>query len=57
MISRKHSNTLKKIKQSIENESISYSEIFWLQNHQDIVKEYADIELAQWANIPEEEFV
>lgn len=57
MISKKHLSMLKKIKQAIEDENISYGEIFWLQEHQDIVKEYGDIVLAEWANIPEDEFV
>ena len=42
------------IKGSIKNENVSYSEIAWLQEHQDEVLEDGDIELAQWAGISEE---
>lgn len=42
------------IKDSIKNENVSYSEIAWLQEHQDEVLEDGDIELAQWAGISEE---
>ena len=49
-------NTLKSIKKSIKNNNISYGEIAWLQNHQKEVKKSGDIELAQWADIPESEW-
>lgn len=48
--------TLDSIKESIENECISYGEIFYLQSHQQDVLEYGDINMAQWADISEEEW-
>ena len=48
--------TLDSIKESIENERISYGEIFYLQSHQQDVLEYGDINMAQWADISEEEW-
>lgn len=42
------------IKESIENENVSYSEISWLQEHQEEVLEDGDADLAQWAGISEE---
>lgn len=48
--------TLESIKKSIENENISYDEIFWLQSHRKEVLESNDIILAEWAGISEEEW-
>lgn len=48
--------TLDSIKESIENECISYGEIHYLQTHQQEVLEYGDIVMAQWADISEEEW-
>ena len=48
--------TLDSIKESIENECISYGEIHYLQAHQQDVLEYGDINTAQWADISEEEW-
>ena len=48
--------TLDSIKESIENECISWGEIFYLQSHQQDVLEYGDINMAQWADISEEEW-
>ena len=48
--------TLDSIKKSIENECISWGEIAYLQSHQQEVLEYGDIDMAQWADISEEEW-
>ena len=43
-----------RLKNVIYNEeNISYSEIFFLQDHQDEVLQYGDVRLAEWAGIPE----
>lgn len=47
---------LEHIRNEINKENVSYSEILYLQNHQDEVKELGDIVLAQWAGIKEEEW-
>lgn len=44
------------IRESIENENISWGEIVWLQSHQEEVKVFGDELLAQWAGISEEEW-
>lgn len=44
------------IKESIKNECVSYGEIAYLQAHQKDVLKTGDIELAEWAGIPEEEY-
>ena len=46
-------DTLKSIRESIDNENISYNEIFYLQSHQKEVLETGDIILAQWAGLEE----
>lgn len=48
--------TLMSIKESIQNQNISYSEIAYLQDHKAEIKAIGDIELAQWAGISEEEW-
>ena len=48
--------TLDSIKKSIENECISWGEIAYLQSHQQEVLETDDIQLAQWADISEQEW-
>jgi hypothetical protein len=48
--------TLDSIKESIENECISWGEIAYLQSHQQEVLETDDIQLALWADISEEEW-
>lgn len=48
--------TLMSIKESIQNQNISYSEIAYLQDHKAEIKAIDDIELAQWAGISEEEY-
>lgn len=48
--------TLDSIKKSIESECISWGEIAYLQSHQQEVLETNDIQLAQWADISEEEW-
>ena len=45
--------TLKSIKEAIDNEDVSYGEIHYLQSHQQDVMDYGDIVLAQWAGISE----
>ena len=47
---------LERIKGEIEKEGISYGEIAYLQDHQAEIRALDDIELAQWAGIPEEEW-
>lgn len=47
---------LNSIREEIENESISYGEIAYLQNHKQEVLETGDILLCQWADISEEEY-
>lgn len=47
---------LNQIKNNIKNECVSYGEIAYLQAHQKDVLETGDIELAEWAGIPEEEY-
>lgn len=47
---------LKEIKKSIMNEDISMSEIAYLQSHKQAVLDFGDIELAQWADISEDEW-
>lgn len=46
---------IKRIRKLIENENVSYDDIFFLQQHQTEVKEWFgdDILLLEWANIPE----
>lgn len=53
---KEHENILASIKQSIEDENVSYGEIAYLCSHQDEVKQFGDIELAQWAGITEDEW-
>ena len=48
--------TLDSIKESIENECISWGEIAYLQSHQQDVLDYGDIVMAQWADVSEEEW-
>lgn len=48
---------LNRIRKSIENEDISYGEIVFLSEHQKEVLKTGDIVLAEWAGIPEEEFI
>ena len=48
--------TLMSIKQSIQNENVSYSEIAYLQSHKAEIKAIDDIELAQWAGMSEQEW-
>ena len=48
--------TLKSIQKAIEDEHVSYGEIYYLQTHKQDVLEYGDIVLAQWADISEEEW-
>ena len=48
--------TLMSIKESIQNQNIDYSEIFYLQEHKAEIKAIGDIELAQWAGMSEEEW-
>ena len=45
--------TLKSIREAIDNEGVSYGEIHYLQTHQQNVMDYGDIVLAQWAGISE----
>lgn len=40
----------------IHKEKVFWSEIAWLTENQDVVLEYGDIELAQWAGISEEDW-
>lgn len=47
---------LKRIRKEIEREQISYSELFFLQEHKVEVMELGDIRLAEWAGITEEEW-
>lgn len=47
---------LEKIKKSIFDENISYSEILWLQEHKKKVLEDGDIALCKRAGISEEEY-
>lgn len=45
------------IRKEIENESVSYGEIAFLQNHQEFIKEWFadDLLLLQWAGVPEQD--
>lgn len=45
--------TLKSIREAIDDEGVSYGEIYYLQTHQQDVMDYGDIMLAQWAGISE----
>ena len=45
--------TLKSIREAIDDEGVSYGEIHYLQTHQQDVMDYGDIMLAQWAGISE----
>lgn len=47
---------IQEIRSSIENEDISWEELLFLQQHQDIIKTLGDPVLAEWAGIPEKEF-
>jgi len=47
---------LKRISKEIEKEEISYSEIFFLQEHKAEVLQMGDVRLAEWAGITEEEW-
>ena len=48
---------LKRLSRVIEKEqNISYSEIFFLQEHKKEIMEMGDIVLAQWADISEQEW-
>ena len=47
---------LNSIRKSIANENVSWGELAWLEDNKDKVLASGDIELAQWAGIPEEEF-
>jgi hypothetical protein len=48
---------LASIREAIDEECISYGEIFYLQEHQDYIKKHSDdVVLWEWANIPEEEW-
>lgn len=46
----------KEILGDIHKEKVYWSELVWLNENRDIVMEYGDIELAQWAGISEEEW-
>ena len=48
--------TLMSIKESIQEQNISYGEIIYLQDHKAEIKALNDIELAQWAGMSEKEF-
>ena len=48
--------TLMSIKESIQNQNISYGEIAYLLDHKAEIKAIGDIELAQWAGMSEEEY-
>lgn len=48
--------TLMSIKESIQEQNISYGEIVYLQDHKAEIKAIGDIELAQWAGMSEEEY-
>ena len=48
--------TLKSIREAIEDEHVSYGEIYFLETHKQDVLDFGDIVLAQWANISEEEW-
>lgn len=52
----KDKNILASIKKSIEDENVSYGEIAYLYSHQEDVKQYGDIVLAEWAGITEDEW-
>lgn len=53
-------NNIKKrlfeIKKTIEQEQVSQSEICFLTDHKQEIKELGDILLAQWSGMDEEEF-
>ena len=49
-------NELLQIRKSIDNENVSYSELFFLQNHKPEILELNDIILAEWAGITENEW-
>ena len=43
------------IKEHIKNKCVSYADIAYLTEHRDEVKLSGDLELMQWAGVPEEE--
>ena len=47
---------LNSIKKSIENESVSYGELAYLESHKQDILELGDIVLAQWGGISEVEW-
>lgn len=44
------------IKESIENEDVSWAELTFLTDHKKEILELGDIRLAEWAGIDEEEY-
>lgn len=51
-----NNHALERIRQAIEDENVSYSDIVELQNHTEEIKQLGDPILAEWAGIPEDEF-
>lgn len=47
---------LLRIKEEIEKECVSYSEIAFLESHKEEIMELQDIVLAQWSSISDEEW-
>ena len=56
-LTKNERNTFKNIRKAIDDESVSYDEILFLSEHQEKVKEYGDIVLAEWAGVPEQEWM
>ena len=47
---------LDKIREAIEAENVSTSELSWLADNWQAVVEFGDVRLAEWAGIPEAQF-
>jgi len=54
MISKEVREELDNIKGSIKEENVSYGELAYLESHRKEILELGDIQLAEWASIPEE---
>lgn len=50
-------HALDRIRKAIEDEAVSYSDIVYLQEHAEEIKQLGDPVLAEWAGIPEDEFM
>ena len=55
-ISKQEREALEHIKRNIQNETVSFDEIIYLQSHIDAIFILKDAELAQWAGLDEQGF-